>query len=166
MEQPSIERACEASSQDAGRVREFFDSFVDKIRISELLFSNGMASKEEGDLFGAMIAGDMEKVQEMSRQSSSLFCAQLALSEFLRKFMEFKTNPPEKLALEMTGSKLLVWAEVAEDDDSACRALLLADAAANARVESLGYSTSITVVESSDGLEAPRHYKLVLPAAA
>jgi hypothetical protein len=65
---------------------------------------------------------------------------------------------PKKLGLELSNSKVLVWAEIYDNDDETEKALILAQAKVNARYSKFGFAISSTIVEECDQLAVPNHY--------
>ena len=64
-----------------------------------------------------------------------------------------------RLAFDLTNDKVLVWAEIDEDDISTEGNIVLAAAETNAKFyENTGICIESTIVENSDGLDVPRHY--------
>jgi len=81
----------------------------------------------------------------------------LVHSYFL-ELMERK-GVPNRLALDISDSKILVWAEIENDDDSVECALILSAAKANANFSKYGVHISSTIVEKRDNLIIPKQYK-------
>jgi hypothetical protein len=94
---------------------------------------------------------------EIAQSSLAFFVQNLVHSYFL-ELMERK-GVPNRLALDISDSKILVWAEIGDDDESTERALILSAAKANADFSEYGVHISSTIVEERDKLVIPRQYK-------
>jgi hypothetical protein len=65
---------------------------------------------------------------------------------------------PVSLALQLSESKLLVWAVIKDDDELCENQLFLAEAAVNSRFYQYGFHISTTLVEESDSCKIPNHF--------
>jgi hypothetical protein len=68
------------------------------------------------------------------------------------------TKIPRKIAFDFNDSSVLVWAEIANDDEAQEREIILAEAKINAKYHDAGFTVDTTVVEERDGLSVPNHF--------
>lgn len=71
-----------------------------------------------------------------------------------------KNNLPLRLAFDYNDAEILVWAETEDDDEEMERQLILTEAQVNAKFHQFGFDLRSTLVEESDGLPIPAHYKI------
>jgi hypothetical protein len=63
-----------------------------------------------------------------------------------------------KLGLAHADSKIFVWAEIEDDDESSEDLLLISEAKVNAKYFSKGFNIISTIVEKSDNIPLPKQY--------
>lgn len=159
------EEKVDTKSSEDQKAREFFSDLVTHINLTEFLYSNKYMGEKEFEMWNSAINKNFDPMMIYNRKSSNLFCIQKAFKEFIVALKSEKDAKIKKLAVETSGSKLLVWAEVEDDDRASLRSILYADSVANLKIDELGYSISTTVVETSDEVPVPSHYVLILPHA-
>lgn len=132
----------------------WFEKMIDHIRTDYLLYSSGVATPETKKFYDQLISGNTAAVFRNSRETSSRFFITSILREYVSE-LGSTNNKPLKLAMALTDSKLLVWAEIKDDDEAMENALLLTEAKINARYFDKGFYLSSTIVEESDNLSTP-----------
>jgi len=150
-------------NKDQGQISDteaWFDSLVSNIRYDQVLLENEILEEEKKKIYDALIKGDQDFMHNYARQSSSAFYITKMVETYFKELVKSKSKP-NKIALELSNSKILVWAEITEDDDSMEDVLILAEAKINSFFSKYGFHISSTIVEKSDGLEIPKHYKNV-----
>lgn len=153
----------QTTEQTTTKTGTLFKSLVDSLEISKYLYENDMSPPKEKALIDAILEQNVNQQLSIIRGSTTEGCAALAYAEFIKEFGRRSKRPPEKLAVEMTGSKLLIWAEIKEGDEDLLDALLLADARTTTTMQEHSYATSIIVVDSEDHIDVPNHYQVVYP---
>ena|SRR5690554_4762250 len=138
----------------------WFDNMVANLRYDQTLIENDILEEEKKKIYDAMISGDHNFMHSYARQSSSAFFITNMVEAYLKEIIKSKSKP-KNLALELSNSKILVWAEIKEDDDLMEDALILAEARINAYFSKYGFHISSTIVEDADSLEVPSHYKKI-----
>lgn len=93
------------------------------------------------------------------KTSSSFFIKNLIDSYFIE--LGERRARPNRVALELSNSKVLVWAEIENDDELTEDALILSAAKVNYAFSTFGFHISSTIVEVGDKLNVPKHYKEV-----
>ena len=141
-------------------IEDWFDSMVANLRYDQELFKNEILEEGKKDVYTAMMTGDQNFLHNYARNTSSTYFIQNMVDAYFKELV--KTNSkPNKLALELSNAKILVWAEIKEDDEIMEDALILTEAKINAAFSEYGFHVSSTIVEDSDGLEVPEHYRNV-----
>lgn len=137
-------------------IREWFESFISSITVDKLMMETQTAPQEKSDFYKAVIYNKPE-AHSHARNTSSMFFLENILIDYLKELSSFGTIP-QKLAFDFSDAKILVWAQVADDDDATEDALILSEARANSKYSDNGFYISSTIVEESDNLSVPSHY--------
>lgn len=138
----------------------WFDNMVSNLKYDKVLLDNDILEDGKKEVYSAMISGNQELISHLGRQSSSAYFIMNMVGKYLKELIKAKSKP-NKIALELSDSKILVWAEILEDDNEMEDALILSEAKINAEYSKYGFYISSTIVENCDGLDVPEHYKNV-----
>lgn len=141
-------------------IKAWFDKMVADLRVDEMLLETHCLEKPKTDVYRAMVSGDTEFVHKYARDASTAFFIQNILKSYFITLGE-KRAKPRRLGLDLSASKVLVWAEIENDDEKTEDALILASAKVNNDFSDCGFHISSTIVEEEDQLEIPSHYKQV-----
>ncbi|MBA4155651.1 hypothetical protein [Flavobacterium sp.] len=142
----------------------WFDEFVGSIRLDEQLLKNDLMEPEKKQMYQKLFDGNMEAVIVDARKMSTQYFISGLLNDYVKELSSMKHNP-KKLGLELSNSKVLVWAEIYNNDEEAEKALILAQAKVNAQYSKYGFAISSTIVEECDQLAVPNHYhNVAIPA--
>lgn len=138
----------------------WFDAMVANLRYDQLLLETDVLEGDKKKVYDALISGDDNFMHNYARQASSAFFITNMVETYLKELIQSKRKP-NKIALELSNSKILVWAEIVENDELMEDALILAEAKINASFSKYGFHISSTIVDESDLLSVPEHYKNV-----
>lgn len=138
----------------------WFDEMVANLRYDQTLYENDILEKDKKDVYDTMMSGNHEQLSDLGRQYSSTYFISKIVETYFKELVKAESKP-NKLALELSHSQILVWAEILDDDDIMENALILAEAKINAYFSKYGFNISSTIVENSDCLQIPEHYKSV-----
>jgi hypothetical protein len=141
--------------------KNWFGNLIEQLQIDKMLLEKGVASEETKNRYDTLIFGKDSEIYALGRMQSSMYFIKGLLKEYFDTLLE-SNNRPSKLALELSDAKILVWAEVNDDDEEAERNLILSEAKANAKYGDYGFHISSTIVEKSDSLHIPPHYQTVI----
>jgi hypothetical protein len=108
-----------------------------------------------------MIMGNQDFVHKYARKTSAAFFIKNLIDSYFIELGERKARP-NRVALELSNSKVLVWAEIENDDELTEDALILSAAKVNYAFSTFGFHISTTIVEVNDNLNVPKHSKDVL----
>lgn len=143
-------------------VEAWFDDFVGTIRAEQVQLQTSLASKEKKDFWSLLISGNQNEILHQGRTATSIHFIQSIILEFLTELNESDCKPL-KLAFDLSDAKVLVWAEISDDDELTEDKILLAEAKVNAHYYKYGFHISSTILECSDRYPVPSHYKSALP---
>jgi len=144
---------------------EFFDKTIHDIKTDKILLKNKSANQERIDFYNAVKESKKDLI-EWAKIGQNLL-SQNDLREILVYYLglleEFRQEYL-KLALILRGTKILVWAEIGEDDSNAEESLYIAEAKANAKFRLTNFRIDTTIVENCDKIDVPTHYILFHPS--
>jgi hypothetical protein len=117
--------------------------------------------RQKKEVYEAMIMGNQDFMHKYARKTSSAFFIKNLVDSYFIELGERKARP-NRVALELSNSKVLVWAEIENDDELTEDVLILSAAKVNYAFSTFGFHISTTIVEVDDNLNVPKHYKEVL----
>jgi len=139
----------------------WFVQMIDHLKTDHFLLETNTAPREKAELYQAFFEKNHDKVFASMRNDSSHYFIESIVYDYLK---ELKTvnKKPLKLALGISDSKILVWSEIEDNDEEMEDLLLITEAKVNGKYHSKGFYINSTIVEKSDILPVPPHYKNVL----
>jgi len=137
-------------------LESWFDDLISQLRSHQIQLETGTASKEVEFLYEKLMTGSMEEVFHQQRKTAQQFFVRRIIVEFLQALDDLK---PRKLAFDYNNSEVLVWVEIDTGDEETERKILSIEGKLNARYHSYGFDINSTIVEHSDHLPIPEHYK-------
>lgn len=149
------------SNENNTETNQWFNDIVSNLRVDQLLLQADVLEKHKKEVYEAMISGNDDFMHNYARKSSSAFFIKNLIDSYFIELGERKARP-NRLALDLSNSKILVWAEIYEDDEKTEKALILSAAKVNYEFSKYGFHISSTIVEIDDELDIPNHYKEVL----
>ena len=141
-------------------VQQWFDEMVTNLRYDQTLLEIDVLEENKKSIYNTLISGNQDMISHLGRQASTAYFISKIVSDYFKELVKTKSKP-KKIALELSDSKILVWAEVSEDDEVMEDGLILTEAKINAEYSKYGFHISSTIVEDCDGLPIPGHYKSV-----
>ncbi len=142
---------------------KFIKETVHGIRVDELQLKTNTADEVKVKVYDSLQSGDTDAVIDTYRDLLFKHYVSTITKSYISEVMPLiVTNMPIKLAFRLTNSKILVWAEIKDDDESCENALIIAEAKINAKFSEKGFHISSTIVEESDRLTLPPHYADIL----
>ena len=143
------------------KTKVWFDKLIGSIRADQIMLETNTASPEKTKMYNSLILGQDEETFKMSRASSTMYFIKNMILDYLNAFKEYNSRPL-KLAVELSDAKILVWAEIKDNDDETEDTLLLAEAKTNAKYSEFGFHISSTIVEECDKTSIPSHYQNII----
>ncbi|HEY8929205.1 MAG TPA: hypothetical protein VIM55_08450 [Mucilaginibacter sp.] len=138
-------------------ISEWFNKYISDISVDKMMMENDIASTETRQFYTDAISGNQEGMHNYARIQSSKYFISKIVNDYFKELQNFKAEP-KKLAFSFSEAKILVWAEIADEDESTEDALILSEAKANEKYSDNGFFVTSTIVETRDHLNPPSHY--------
>ena len=138
----------------------WFNQLVNDIRVDEQLLANDLMPESKKKMYDDMISGNVDEVVKSINETASKFYITNLLRDYISELITYEANY-KQMGLELSNKKILVWAELFDDDFASEKKFILAQAKVNAKYCDFGFSVSSTIIEESDELIIPNHYKLI-----
>jgi len=142
-----------------------FDYFIDQvaayIKGEELEITSGVAPTQKKEIWEQIFKGNYLPMLKVNQNNNNeILGVQIALS-FIQNLQATHKTKPHKLALSQKHNKVYIWAEIADGDDEMMESILAAVIDANFEHRDSGMSLSPMIVEQSDKLSVPSHFKVL-----
>lgn len=138
---------------------EWFENFINSIEIDKMMIDAGVANPETEELYKHFVNRDIEKIAQLTMDTMHKRLTESIIINFVHELIYKRNKKPIKIAFDSSDSKVLVWAEIEDEDESTEDALLLTEAKLNHHIYDYNYHVSTTIVEKSDNLNIPNQYK-------
>ncbi|WP_370090222.1 hypothetical protein [Ekhidna sp.] len=140
-------------------IDNWFDELVASFETDRLTMLTDTTPPDKKEMYIDMMAGKLDKLASSVRASTSQFFIEQLVALYLKE-LDTRNAFPKKLAFELSDfSKVLVWAEIEDDNEEVEDNLILAEAKINSMFRKYRFDIATTVVESSDSIPIPPHYK-------
>ena len=142
-----------------------FDYFIDQVAAyvkgEELEITAGVAPTQKKEIWEQIFKGNYLPMLKVNQNNNNeILGVQIALS-FIQNLKAIHKSKPHKLALSQKNNKVYIWAEIADGDDETMEAILASVIDANFEHRDSGISLSPMIVEQSDNLSVPAHFKVL-----
>jgi hypothetical protein len=141
-------------------IKKWFDEMVSNLKVDAMLLQADVLEKHKKEVYEAMISGDDDFMHNYAKKTSSAFFIKNLIDSYFIELIESNAKP-KKIALELSDSKVLLWAEISNNDEPTEDALIMTAAKVNHEFSQYGFHISSTIVEEEDHLNIPTHYKEV-----
>lgn len=148
------------STEDTSKADKWFDEMSRNLKYDHQIYRIDALPKEQKAMYDTLISGNVEDILAQQRTLSSAYFIKKIIDSYLYELANFNANPL-KLGLDLSNSKVLVWAEIKEDDENTEKALILSQAKVNAWSSDLGFNIDTTIIEDVDKLPIPNHYNSI-----
>jgi ribosomal protein L16 Arg81 hydroxylase len=142
------------------KINDWFNQFISEIKVDQMMIETNTAPAEKKEFYTNAMTGNVLGIFSSMRLESTKFYISQIVNDYFKELHENKANP-QKLAFDLSDAKILVWAQIQNQDESTERALILSEAEANSKYSDNGFYISSTIVEDCDNLPVPPHYKEV-----
>jgi hypothetical protein len=132
----------------------WFSEFIHELNTKKFLYENRAMSHEETRMYDFM-AANQTNAMLMARTGSHMYFVKNLVVDFIKELRTIEIN---KIAIDLSGSEVLVWIVIADSRDDIERKIILAEARINAKYSPYDYRVDTMIVEDSDNLEIPTHY--------
>lgn len=153
--------ATKTDGQLNDKVRGWFEGFMHHLRSDYAMLEANVATPQKQAIYNALANGDAKDINMMSRAQSSMYFIEKLVVAYLNE-LQNRHSRPLKLSMDLSDAKILVWAEIKDDDEATEDQLRLSEAKVNAQFAQYGFHLTSTIVEQGDGLSTPSHYQPVL----
>lgn len=140
---------------------EWFGELIHQIKTHKLMLETGTAPKKLESFYESLLEGDEVKVIQTSRQESTKYFLKRVIEAYIKELNNTEINI-NKLALSTSDERILVWAQIPDDDEESETNLILAQSKVNTQFHKFGVHIESMIVEDSDELEVPPHYFAVI----
>ena len=121
------------------------------------MLDTGVAPVKTEEFYNAAMHPDPYVMTKTIREQTTQYFIQNLVQYYFKELTSYKISP-QKLAFDFSDAKILVWAQIADEDESSENALILSEAKANSKFSENGFFVTTTIVEESDKLNMPPHY--------
>lgn len=146
----------QVSNKSQSQIEHWFDDFIATLRTHQVQLETNTATQEIKSMYDALIGEDPDEIYKHSKLIVQKHFVGKIIFEYLKLLGQ---DLPNKLAFDFDDARILVWAEV--DNEEMENELFIAEAKINSRFKEYGYGMSTTVVEKEDNLSIPPHYRSV-----
>lgn len=143
------------------QIKKWFDDIIATLRKDQVLYETDLLDEEKKQMYDTIISGDETQIHQNSHNQAQIYFIKNMLFNYLKELKD-RNALPVKLAMDISKSKILVWAEIADDDEKIEDELILAEAKVNHKYYPYGFSIASTIVEKSDNLPIPPHYETII----
>lgn len=147
----------ERKDSNKAKMAEWFDGLLNHINTDRLMLETDVASTETKNFWNTAINGDHDTMSKNIRAETTQYFIKNLVQFYFKELTSFEVSP-QKLAFDFSDAKILVWAQIADDDIKAEKALILSEAKSNSKFSENGFFVSTTIVEECDNLIIPPHY--------
>lgn len=138
----------------------WFENFIESIKQDKRNIELGIAPPQKTELYEAAMNKDMDKISSLSISTASMYFITKILHAYISE-LSAKQCKPINLAFDLNDSEILVWAIINDDDEKTEDQLWLSEAKVNADFYKSGFNISTTIIEKSDNISIPPHYKTI-----
>jgi hypothetical protein len=144
------------------KVESWFEDLVAIIRADQLQIESNIASPQKAEFYNNLILGQMDKAMYMSRNMSTMHFIGKLLNDYVDIIKKSLPESNYKIAVDLSDAKVLVWAQIEDNNENQEDVILLTEARINAKYSDHGFYVSSTITELSDNLTIPNHYKVII----
>ena len=145
-------------NQSPATTTQWFDELIATLRTQELQLDTNTASEEMKHLYSVLMSDNMNEVFKLNKEASQKYFVQKIIFDYL-KYLD--KNLPLKLAFDYNDSEVMVWAEIEDGNDQMEKVLERAESKINATYHPYGFDMESMIIEKSDAIPVPNHYKLL-----
>lgn len=145
------------NSTDTTRLDQWFDTFIESLKLDNYLLKENLASNETRKLYNVLMDENIGEMMKMTRSTSKMYFMELMIKDYLNE-LAIREVKFSKIALDLGNSALLSWIELSDDDEKSEDNLIMAEAKLNAKYSDDGFHISTTIVENRDCIPVPAHY--------
>lgn len=145
----------------SGQLEEWFENLINSIKVDKLQLETNTAHPLKKSLYDNLMGGNEAEVISEMRKMSSQYFIECLIRDYLTELNQRNVQPVQ-LAFDLNDAKILVWAEISDNDEDSEDGLILAEAKVNNEYSKFGIHISSTIIEKCDKLNVPAHYRSIL----
>ncbi len=136
---------------------EWFDNLIATLRTHELQLETNTAPAELVEFYKNLMGNNIDELLKTNKALTQQHFVSKIILEFLKLLDK---TLPRKLAFDFNDSEVLVWAEIDDNNDQQEKLIVRAESKINALFHAYGFDMETMIVEESDNLPIPNHYKV------
>ncbi len=136
---------------------DWFNEILAQISADNFMLKAEIAAIQRMNQNNMMIHGSESDRAKIARTTNTMYYLKNLLFDYFQLLNQSEFQPIH-LALDLSDSKVLVWAEIEDENHQAEDNLFLTEAKVNAKYGEFGFFISSTIVERSDLTTIPPHY--------
>jgi len=141
-------------------ISHWFDKLISDVSVDRLMMETKTAPSVTEKFYLNAINEDHDATNNFLREQSTKYFVSQLLQDYFKELKSFNSFP-QKLAFDLSDAKILVWAQIKDNDELTEDALILSEARANSKYNDHGFYISSTIIEESDHLPIPSHYHVL-----
>jgi hypothetical protein len=135
----------------------WFGEMIFSLKTDKLMYDTDTMHPAKKDIFTSMMENNFLPLAKETRKTTSQYFISKMLFTYMSTLKENIENVLN-IGFELCDTKIMVWAEIKEDDEATEDALLIAEAKVNAEYNSDGFRLLSTIVEDCDNLQVPENF--------
>lgn len=140
------------------QISAWFDETIAGLQGDKFLMQENLANPDTARLYTSLINGNNKDWIVDFKDKANAIILKDVIVDFITHLITDSTHLPNKLAFSTSNDKLLVWAEIKENDEVAEDNIIMAEAKVNGKYYNKGFSVSSTIIEDCDNIKIPLHY--------
>src|SRR5882672_11206322 len=119
-------------------ISQWFSKLISEIRVDKEMMEADVVPADTKQFYTDAITGNVDAMHNYARVNSTKYFIYKIVEDYFKELQSFKATP-NKLAFDFSDAKILVWAEISDDDETTEKALILSEAKANAKYSDNGF---------------------------
>jgi len=145
-------------------IEAWFGNLINTLTIHKWMLETQTAPPEIKNFYKPILEGDSDQIHKNTRFLNCQYFIKKLIINYLTEIDQLiKDSKLNKLAVQLSESQILVWAEIKDEDEATEDTLILAEAKVNSDFIDVGYHISTTILEESDRFPIPKQFSTVFP---
>ena len=145
--------------EDIDQMSTVLDKLIDKMNEVKVQYLTGTLPEDEEKLIREMLTGTLLDSAVLTNKSSAQVIITHLIIDYVKSIAEFPNTRQSRLAFHISNQEILTWVIIPDDREDVEFDFYRIEAKINREYRNRGFSMSTTVVEKSDNLNIPSHYK-------
>lgn len=139
----------------------WFEKTINELETDKLLYNANAMSAEKAKFYENLAKGPGKQLFDSIVNLAHEFYVKELLVEFVKHLIERKGSLPQLVAFDYKDREIMAWVQVKDDDEDLMDHIFIGEAIINNNYTPSGYGISATIVEQSDEIKKPKHYKSI-----